>query len=91
MDSWNHLQHLSLADPDSFSSHPIHFLIGADLYGSLLLNKVKKDPVGTPTAQLTALRWILSGPTGTSDLIEGSVHTLNCMSDPPIEFLLQKF
>lgn len=88
-DSWPHLQNLTLADPDPCSSHPIQLLIGADLYGSLLKEKVKKGPLGTPTAQLTVLGWILSGPTGTAEIV--AVHSLNCVSDPPIDDLLQKF
>jgi len=55
VDSWPHLNKLSLADPDPFNSHPIYLLIGADLYGALLLNEIKQGSIGTPTAQRTAL------------------------------------
>ncbi|XP_070170716.1 uncharacterized protein [Polyergus mexicanus] len=88
---WPHLRKLSLADPDPFSNHPIHLLIGSDLYGSLLKQKVKHGPTGTPTAQLTALGWILSGPTGTSNSITGSATSLNCVTIPSLDSLLQKF
>lgn len=50
LDSWSHLHDLALADPDPFSNHPIHLLIRADLYGSLLMQAVKSGPTGTPTA-----------------------------------------
>jgi len=91
VDSWAHLNKLSLADPDPSSSHPIHLLIGADLYGALLLNEIKQGPIGTPTAQRTALGWIISGLTGSVDFMTGPVHSLNCTLNPPINFLLQKF
>jgi len=32
IDSWPHLHNLNLADPDPCSNHPIHLLIGADIY-----------------------------------------------------------
>ncbi|XP_070170385.1 uncharacterized protein [Polyergus mexicanus] len=91
VDYWPHLRKLSLADPDPFSNHPIHLLIGSDLYGSLLKQKVKHGPTGTPTAQLTALGWILSRPTGTSNSITGSATSLNCVTIPSLDSLLQKF
>ncbi|XP_070165291.1 uncharacterized protein [Polyergus mexicanus] len=91
VDYWPHLRKLPLADPDPFSNHPIHLLIGSDLYGSLLKQKVKHGPTGTPTAQLTALGWILSGPTGTSNSITGSATSLNCVTIPSLDSLLQKF
>ncbi|XP_011884042.1 PREDICTED: uncharacterized protein LOC105571179 [Vollenhovia emeryi] len=91
IDSWPHLSNLSLADADPFSNHPIHLLIGADLYGSLLLHQIKQGPIGTPTAQLTSLGWILSGPTDASELSDGSVQSMNCVSEPSIEFLLRRF
>jgi len=48
----------------SESRESIHLLIGADLYGSLLTGNLRQGPLGTPTAQRTALGWIISGPTG---------------------------
>jgi len=91
IDSWPHLHNLNLADPDPCSNYPIHLLIGADLYGSLLLPKLKQGPIGTPTAQLTVFGWIISGPTGNSNLNKRSVHSLNSVSDLSIDNLLQKF
>jgi len=59
---WPHLRGLSLANPNPASKEPIHLLIGADLYESLLLGDLRQDPLGTPTAQKTELGWIISGP-----------------------------
>ncbi|XP_046145575.1 uncharacterized protein LOC123988861, partial [Osmia bicornis bicornis] len=59
---WPHLERLNLADNDPMSSDPIDLLIGADLYGSLMLEGVRKGFVNQPIAQKTSLGWILSGP-----------------------------
>jgi len=56
-----HIYDLELADPNPASRQPIHLLIGADLYGSLLMSDLRQGPPGTPTAQRTALGWIISG------------------------------
>jgi len=79
IDSWSHLHNLNLANPDPCSNHPIHLLIGADLYGSLLLPKLKQNLIGTPTTQLTVLGGIISGPSENSNLNKGSVHSRNCV------------
>lgn len=63
---WNHIADLQLADDDPLSSDPIDLLIGADLYGSLLLDGVRKGSENQPTAQRSILGWILSGPASPS-------------------------
>ncbi|XP_076301440.1 uncharacterized protein LOC143219321 [Lasioglossum baleicum] len=81
LQSWPHLRNLQLADPNPSSCHPIHVLIGADLYGSLLLNDLRQGPLGTPTAQLTSLGWILSGPIKNQDSRQES----SSASQPPFD------
>ncbi|XP_029178110.1 uncharacterized protein LOC114945917 [Nylanderia fulva] len=75
VESWPHLKDLSLADPNPSSKHQIHMLIGADIYGSLLMRDLRQGPLGTPTAQLTAL--------------EAAV--LNCVLGQDVDSLLQQF
>nr|XP_012153201.1 PREDICTED: uncharacterized protein LOC105664204 [Megachile rotundata] len=60
------------------SSDPIDILIGADLYGSIILDGVRKGLVNQPIAQNTSLGWILSGPVAPSNdtLSAPSHHTL---------------
>lgn len=41
-------------------NHQLDILIGADLYGSLLLPDIRKRPPGSPVAQRTTLGWIIS-------------------------------
>ncbi|XP_043257967.1 uncharacterized protein LOC122400510 [Colletes gigas] len=91
LQSWPHLRDLPLADPNPLSGHPIHVLIGADLYGSLLLNDLRQGPVGTPTAQLTALGWIISGPTGPRDSRQESPSLVNCVSAEELDYSLRRF
>ncbi|XP_043264208.1 uncharacterized protein LOC122404337, partial [Colletes gigas] len=78
-------------NPNPLSGHPIHVLIGADLYGSLLLNDLRQGPVGTPTAQLTALGWIISGPTGPRDSRQESPSLVNCVSAEELDYSLRRF
>ena len=56
-----HLQGLQLVD-DLTNSDPIHLLIGADLYGSVFLDGLKKGFTGDPVAQNTIFGWVVSGP-----------------------------
>lgn len=52
---------LVLADPDPASLAPIELLIGADLYASIILDGVRKEPSNSLIAQNTIFGWILSG------------------------------
>lgn len=89
--TWPHLRDLPLADPNPASQHPIHMLIGADLYGSLLSGEIRQGPLGTPTAQKTVIGWILSGPTGTSPAKGDDISVLHCTSECDTNSLLRKF
>lgn len=73
----NHLKDLSWADDDPMSSDPIDILLGADLYGELLLEGVCKSTVGRPIAQNSVFGWEISGPTAYSSV---SSHALSINS-----------
>ncbi|XP_011858859.1 PREDICTED: uncharacterized protein LOC105556383 [Vollenhovia emeryi] len=60
---WPHLTGLTLADPDPAGSDSIEIIIGADLFGSLILDGLRKGAANEPIAQNTVLGWIISGPT----------------------------
>lgn len=85
------MRNLNLADPDPSGAQPIHLLIGVDFYGSLLNGDLRKGPIGTPTAQDTALGWILSGPAGTREHSSQCSPVLHCVSDDDTNYLLQRF
>lgn len=62
---WPHLTGLTLADEGYHHSTRVDLILGADVYGRLLLDGLRKGPQGTPTAQNTVFGWILTGPTST--------------------------
>ncbi|XP_073959824.1 uncharacterized protein [Choristoneura fumiferana] len=59
---WSELSGLELADPSFNVPGKIDMLLGADVYGRILLDGIIKAPLGAPIAQRTTLGWILSGP-----------------------------
>lgn len=59
--SLDHLADLHWADSHPTSSDPIDLIIGADVYGDLLLDGVRKGEFGQPIAQNTLLGWVISG------------------------------
>ncbi|CAG7720767.1 unnamed protein product, partial [Allacma fusca] len=61
-------------------------LLGADVYGELLLDGRKSGPPGTPIAMNTSLGWVVLGPTGTC----GSTVT-SLVVQSSLESHLQKF
>ncbi|XP_029165899.1 uncharacterized protein LOC114936760 [Nylanderia fulva] len=89
--NWSHLRDLTLADPNPSSKDPIHLLIGADLYGLLLLNDLRQGPLGTPTAQNTVLGWVLSGPTTSTEHSPENASVLHCKSSLNTNLILLKF
>lgn len=64
--TWGHITGLTLADHDPMNTDPIEVIIGADLFGMLVLDGVRKGSENEPIAQNTILGWILSGPISTS-------------------------
>ncbi|XP_018361755.1 PREDICTED: uncharacterized protein LOC108760355 [Trachymyrmex cornetzi] len=64
--SFAHLSELQWADPQPSSADPIEMIIGADLYGSVLLPGLRKGSADRPAAQNSIFGWIISGPISTS-------------------------
>ncbi|XP_046145385.1 uncharacterized protein LOC123988677 [Osmia bicornis bicornis] len=87
---WAHIAHLNLADNDPMSSDPIDLLIGADLYGSLVLEGVRKGFANQPIAQKTSLGWILSGPVSQS-VQPSSVPTQHVIAEDTLNDDLRRF
>lgn len=54
---WNHLEHLSLADPQLGSRKRVELLLGADVYGRLVLDGQIPSVNGSPIALNTTLGW----------------------------------
>ncbi|XP_032686449.1 uncharacterized protein LOC116851276 [Odontomachus brunneus] len=60
--SFSHLADLAFADPDPTSKEPIHLILGADLYGEVILGGLRKGSLGEPIAQDSIFGWVISGP-----------------------------
>ncbi|XP_045453765.1 uncharacterized protein LOC123663070 [Melitaea cinxia] len=58
---WPELTSLKLADPKFDVPNKIDLLLGAEVYGQILVKGLIKGPPGCPVAQNTQLGWILSG------------------------------
>lgn len=63
-EQYSYLSGLELADPTQPDDHilEINILLGADLYWSLVTNKIKRCAGNGPTALFTKFGWVLSGP-----------------------------
>ncbi|XP_055307954.1 uncharacterized protein LOC129572072 [Sitodiplosis mosellana] len=83
--NWWHIKNLPLADPNFNQTGPIDIILGAEIYGEIVLSEVMKGPQGTPTAQKTELGWILFGKAYNNDYQSVSMNTVQ------VGELLQKF
>ncbi|XP_070529844.1 uncharacterized protein [Cardiocondyla obscurior] len=89
-----HLSRLQLADPDPTSSDPIHMIIGADLYGDVILDGVRKGMSGNPVAQNTVFGWIISGPLScalSSQPPSPQLTVHHCAPEADLESALRRF
>lgn len=71
--SLDHLLDLPWADSDPMSNESIDVIIGAVLYGELILEGLCRGKPGQPIAQRSELGWVISGPL---DQVESSVKAL---------------
>ncbi|XP_051157988.1 uncharacterized protein LOC127279591 [Leptopilina boulardi] len=76
-----HLKRVALADPDFTTSQGIEILLGADVYGSLLLDGLRRGPCGTPIAQQTIFGWVVMGSETQSLIKYVSALTTNPLDD----------
>lgn len=65
---------LILADPEPSSRKKIDLLIGANYFGTTLLDGLIRGPSGGLTAQHTIFGWIVSGPVNNSNQAEAKYH-----------------
>ncbi|XP_046144393.1 uncharacterized protein LOC123988414 [Osmia bicornis bicornis] len=59
---WKHLRDLEWADPLTNNNAPVDLIIGADNYGAILLDGLRKGLPSEPVAQKTIFGWVLTGP-----------------------------
>ena len=88
---WSHVADLALADPDPTNSDPTDVIIGADLYGDLLLDGLRKGSRGQPLAQNIVLGWVLSGPAADLQARPRTVTAQHCSHSPSLDEELRRF
>lgn len=80
---------LKMADPEYHTPNKIDILLGADVYGQLLQEGLRKNTCGGIIAQATALGWIVSGTV--SDSKEHSSNVVVMHSVIEENEILKKF
>ena len=80
-DNWKHLQNLALADWTYNEPGNIDLIIGADVYGSLLLDGIIRGPKGSPFAQNTQFGWIIFGPVMAKNNLKVDITNLHTCLD----------
>ncbi|XP_029160141.1 uncharacterized protein LOC114932141 [Nylanderia fulva] len=88
---WSYINNLNLADPNPTSADPIEILIGADLYGELLLSGVRKGAPGQPIAQQTIFGWVLSGPISELSMQSRAITVQHCANSEALDQELRRF
>ncbi|XP_063975158.1 uncharacterized protein LOC135161485 [Diachasmimorpha longicaudata] len=87
---WDHLRGLELSDPEFLTPAPVDVILGADIYGQLILPDIRTAGASSPTAQLTQLGWIVFGPTGGTELtLQANTHL--AITNDDLNNLLTKF
>ena len=98
-DSCSHLSDLQLADPSYALPAPVDVLLGANIYGYLLCDEIRRGDLNSPVAQRTALGWIVSGLIAGSAVREGSAtgedrsvaRSFSCSTDQELFELVNRF
>lgn len=71
---WTHLRDIEWADTLADNNAPIELIIGADYYGAILLDGLRKGAQDEPVAQNTVFGWVLTGPVPSTDSRATQVH-----------------
>ncbi|UYV73542.1 hypothetical protein LAZ67_10004052 [Cordylochernes scorpioides] len=83
---------LPLADPQFETSGRVDVILGADVYGSLLLPEVKYDEKTQLCAQKTRLGWIVSGKLpGEGDVGPHRVYNIRVNYEENLDNVLRRF
>ncbi|RLU22403.1 hypothetical protein DMN91_004681 [Ooceraea biroi] len=80
LDSFSYLSGLRWADPNPGNAESIDLILGADLYGCVLLEGIRKGDIGDPIAQNSVFGWVLSGPVNQSTTPNASPHSVAAAS-----------
>lgn len=90
--TWSHIRDLNLADPTFSEPGPVEIIFGADVYGSLLLNGIRKGPRNTPVALRSVFGWVITCSSVSANNIHSKrVLSLNTSQDDKLYELLKRF
>lgn len=87
---WQHLDGLTLADPQFLQPRQVDIIIGADVYHQIIRKGLKKGPINSPIVQLTAFGWIISGPIS-SKQTASPLRSYHISMDQQLYDVLHKF
>ncbi|UYV75610.1 hypothetical protein LAZ67_13000736, partial [Cordylochernes scorpioides] len=82
---------IQLADPQFTKSGRIDIILGADVYGLLLLPEIRRDDKTQLCAQNTKLGWIISGGLSGGDVGNTQVFTTRVQYEDNLETILKRF
>ncbi|UYV64607.1 hypothetical protein LAZ67_3001299 [Cordylochernes scorpioides] len=85
------LRDIQLADPQFMKSGKIDIILGADVYGLLLLPEIRRDDKTQLCAQNTKLGWIISGGLSGSDVGNTRVFTTRVQYEDNLETIFKRF
>ena len=84
------MEGLSLANPDFATPERIDAILGADVYGALLIGQVRFKSSNEPTALSTVFGWVIVGPNGERSDHRTATPVMHC-STPNLSDQLQRF
>ncbi|UYV84344.1 hypothetical protein LAZ67_X001901, partial [Cordylochernes scorpioides] len=85
------LRNIQLADPQFMKSGKIDLILGANVYGLLLLPEIRRDDKTQLCAQNTKLGWIISGRLSGSDIGNTQVFSTRVQYEDNSETILKRF
>nr|XP_034192366.1 uncharacterized protein LOC117609798 [Osmia lignaria] len=88
---WIHLRGLEWADPLTNNKAPVDLIIGADNYGAILLDGLRKGLPSEPVAQKTIFGWVLTGPARSTESHAMQLHVHYGNLNTEINNTLRKF
>ncbi|XP_011688837.1 PREDICTED: uncharacterized protein LOC105450601 [Wasmannia auropunctata] len=87
---WSHLDGIQLADPNYLVPGSIDIILGADVFGQIIQNGIRKGSNNAPMAQATKLGWIISGPTSSQSSPDSS-HSFHVSIESDLFSLMHRF
>ncbi|XP_023247491.1 uncharacterized protein LOC111643607 [Copidosoma floridanum] len=90
---WPHINGLTLADPQFAVPARVDCILGADVYSTLILDGIKRGPIGSPLAQQSVFGWLLTGAVSPSPAKDSPklVRSFHVVAEPSLSQQLATF